>query len=101
MVFRYGGDEFLVLFPDTRRSRPAGACPDAAPAFAGSPRRLERHTVHATLSCGLAAFPVHAGQAKALMERADDALYRAKALGRRVAVYAACQPDARTACTVL
>ncbi|MBP7352327.1 GGDEF domain-containing protein [Comamonas sp. UBA7528] len=102
MVFRYGGDEFLVLFPDTPIEVAWERAQTLRQAFAGRPRRLERHTVHATLSCGLAAFPAHANEAKALMERADDALYRAKAQGRnRVVVCAAGQPDARTACTAL
>lgn len=102
LVFRYGGDEFLVLFPDTPIEVAKERAQTLRQAFAGSPRRLERHTVSVTLSCGLAAFPVHASQAKALMERADDALYLAKAQGRnRVAVYAPWQPDARTACTAL
>jgi GGDEF domain-containing protein len=36
MVFRYGGDEFLVLFPDTPIEA-AGACPDAAPGICRQP----------------------------------------------------------------
>lgn len=102
MVFRYGGDEFLVLFPDTpidvARERAQALCQ----AFASSPRRLERHTVAMTLSCGLAAFPTHAKEAKALMEHADDALYQAKALGRnRVAVYGAPQAALQPECEAL
>lgn len=102
MVFRYGGDEFLVLFPDTpievARERAQTLCQ----AFASSPRRLERHTVGMTLSCGLAAFPAHASEAKVLMERADDALYLAKAQGRNcVAVYGALQQESQKASLTL
>lgn len=90
MVFRYGGDEFMVLFPDTPLEVAHERAQALRKAFADSPRRLERHELRITLSCGLAAFPAHAGHAKALMERADDALYAAKAQGRNcVAVYGA------------
>jgi len=88
LVFRYGGDEFLILFPDTSLAVAEERAQLLRQAFSESPRQLERHCLHITLSCGLAAFPEHAAQASALMERADDALYAAKAQGRnRVVVY--------------
>ena len=88
MVFRYGGDEFLVLFPDTRMEVAQQRAQVLCQAFASSPRRLERHSLQITLSCGLAAFPEHASVAGTLIECADDALYLAKSRGRNgVAVY--------------
>lgn len=88
LVFRYGGDEFLVLLPDIPAHVAYERAQTLCQAFANSPRRLERHTVQVTLSCGLAAFPEHASQGITLLERADDALYLAKAQGRNgVAVY--------------
>lgn len=89
MVFRYGGDEFLVLFPDTSLEVAHARAQTLCEAFAKSPRRLERKSLQASLSCGLAAFPLHADQALALMEYADQALNLAKARGRNgVAAYA-------------
>ncbi|NOJ84047.1 diguanylate cyclase, partial [Myxococcus xanthus] len=45
-------------------------------------------SLSATLSCGVAAFPEHAGQPFALLACADEALYDAKVRGRnRVAVH--------------
>jgi diguanylate cyclase (GGDEF)-like protein len=88
MVFRYGGDEFLVLFPDTSLEVAQARAQVLCEAFAQSPRRLERLSLQMSLSCGLAAFPQHANQAMSLLECADKALYQAKAQGRNcVAVY--------------
>jgi diguanylate cyclase (GGDEF)-like protein len=84
-VYRYGGEEFLVVLPEqtlatalvaVERVRSAVerlAIPQPA---AGPGGRL-------TLSAGIAAFdPGDAITAEALLQRADAALYRAKAAGR-------------------
>ncbi|WP_370681488.1 diguanylate cyclase domain-containing protein [Comamonas sp. GB3 AK4-5] len=89
MVFRYGGDEFLVLFPDTSLEVAHARAKALCEAFSQSPRRLERLSLPVSLSCGLSAFPLHADQATTLIEGADKALYQAKAQGRNcVVVYA-------------
>ena len=43
-----------------------------------------------TVSIGVATLPVHAQGAEELATQADQALYRAKARGRLLAVYCAC-----------
>jgi len=45
------------------------------------------------VSIGIALFPTHAGAGEQLMQRADAAMYRAKTLGGRSAVFAS-TPDA-------
>ncbi len=81
LLFRYGGDEFILLLPHTDSLQ--------APAFA---RRLI-DTVHAlpfpgvpplsvTLSVGSASFPGDGQTAEDLFERADRRLYEAKRQGR-------------------
>jgi diguanylate cyclase (GGDEF)-like protein len=86
---RYGGEEFLVLLPE---------CPfDAALRKAEHLRaevaklKLEhnnRPLGSVTVSIGVAAFPDHAQEAKALLRCADNALYEAKGAGRnRVVAY--------------
>ena len=80
-VARYGGDEFALLLPQTT--------PPAAAAMAEHIRKevaataIERATL--SVSIGLAAFPVHAQTAKALLDAADRALYRAKRTRNAVA----------------
>lgn len=87
-VFRYGGDEFLVLYPDTPLAVAQSRAKELCDAFANNPRRLEQHTLQCTLSCGLAAFPQHGQTMEQLLECTDQALYCAKQAGRnRVAVF--------------
>lgn len=77
---RFGGEEFLVLLPDTH---PAGALAFAerlrTAAAAISVTGLEQRI---TVSIGVAVLPDHAGDADALLRAADRALYAAKANGR-------------------
>jgi two-component system cell cycle response regulator len=79
-VARWGGEEFLVILPNTS---PAGARivaervrqqVERAPAVPGGPERR-------TLSLGVATF-CEDPTPEALLERADQALYRAKHRGR-------------------
>jgi two-component system, cell cycle response regulator len=82
VVSRYGGEEFMVLLPDTPH--------DAAVNFAERIReRLAEHPFKAheglalTASVGLASFPsARIESVDDLFVRADSALYRAKADGR-------------------
>jgi len=77
-VARYGGEEFFVLLPETAAT--------AAADFATRVRAaLEKHAPPAgpvTLSCGIAAYPVHGDSGEALIRAADAALYEAKRGGR-------------------
>ncbi len=73
-VFRYGGEEFLTILPETGLTN---AC-DVA-------ERL-RKTVEAelgiTISLGVASYQASRDDKVSLMRRADEALYRAKQNGR-------------------
>lgn len=87
VVVRYGGEEFALLLPGV----------DAAGAVArfGVLRRSWRPVadpLRPTLSAGVAAAPDHALDLEGLMHAADDALYRAKQLGRDQVVVASARP---------
>lgn len=80
-VIRYGGDEFVFLFPgadSTRAVAKARALIDAV--------RLVRvpgyPDVRLTCSIGVASAPEHAADCASLREEADRALYAAKEAGR-------------------
>ena len=75
---RYGGEEFLVLLPDTQRDEALRVAERIRASKTSLPQVPE-----CTVSIGLASF-VHGGQdsLRDLISRADAALYRAKELGR-------------------
>ena len=86
-IGRFGGEEFLVVLPDTAvpgalvvAERCRAAMHELA--FDALPR------VKVTASFGIAAFPEHGDEVDALFDGADYAMYRAKRAGRdRVLVY--------------
>lgn len=91
---RFGGEEFVVILPkatleDTRRRAEALRLGVASQRV--EPRGPTLPAV--TMSLGVAAFPDHGASAEALLQAADQALYRAKAAGRdRVAVAGSAEP---------
>ncbi|WP_237701428.1 sensor domain-containing diguanylate cyclase [Hylemonella gracilis] len=99
MVFRYGGEEFLLLLPDISLETAAQRAEALRTAFGQTPMRVsakEAPPLTVTLSCGVAAFPLHAEQGEALISCADQALYAAKRQGRnRTQVW---QPGAHAVC---
>jgi len=77
---RYGGEEFLVLLPDTDREGAAQAAEKLRTSIARiEVVGLERQI---TASLGLACYPMDAGDADTLVRMADRALYAAKNGGR-------------------
>jgi diguanylate cyclase (GGDEF)-like protein len=82
---RFGGEEFLVLLPDTGRVSAVVVAEKVRHAIASIVvPELDRDV---TASLGIAVLPDHAGHAEGLLREADHALYTAKATGRnRVAV---------------
>lgn len=82
-VARYGGDEFVVLLPETTSERAEQVAERirtriAAHTFTGGRRRALRITA----SFGIASFPAHAQSPQQLIAAADAAMYRAKALNK-------------------
>ncbi|MEV8513225.1 diguanylate cyclase [Dactylosporangium sp. NPDC051484] len=88
-AFRQGGEEFVVLLPETDASGAAvlaerlgtavrRASVLAVSSSAGQPPRR----IPITVSIGIAVFPHHGTTGQAVLEAADDALYAAKAGGR-------------------
>lgn len=93
LVFRYGGDEFLILFPNTPLEVAHARAQQLCTAFESRSRRGQPRGVQVTLSCGLASYPAHGQEMAVLLERTDWAMYQAKAAGRnRVAIYAPTKP---------
>lgn len=74
VVFRYGGDEFAVLSPETSAAAFAAAWQRVAQTWqAGNNERFK-----ATISCGVASFPQDATDETELLRVADERLYASK-----------------------
>jgi diguanylate cyclase (GGDEF)-like protein len=85
-VGRYGGEEFVMVLPDTGREAAVGVCERVRTAIADI--RLLEGDRNVSASFGVAVFPEDAPDAARLIRNADRALYRAKANGRnRVEVF--------------
>lgn len=86
LVFRYGGDEFVILMPFTSRHR----------AVVLSERLLDqvrlshfgdKKSLNLTMSCGIATFPGDGSTAEDLFEAADQNHYHAKRCGRDCVIF--------------
>jgi diguanylate cyclase (GGDEF)-like protein len=83
-LFRYGGDEFLVLLPGVEKEQAFLLLEQARSAF-GREHALavgtNTITVPLAISIGVASFPEDGSRAQEILRKAGDAMYRAKARG--------------------
>ena len=82
LVGRIGGEEFVVLLPDTRLEEAQRLGERLRLQVAQSPLKHDGHTITVTVSLGLSDFGPQDRNAEATLHRADQALYEAKAAGR-------------------
>ncbi|MCY1284977.1 diguanylate cyclase (GGDEF) domain protein [compost metagenome] len=80
-IARFGGEEFVLLLPGTPLDGGRQLLDSLRQAIEACPFHFKGERLTITLSAGLAAFVVDDAPA-AVFERADQALYRAKAAGR-------------------
>jgi diguanylate cyclase (GGDEF)-like protein len=96
VVARYGGDEFVVILPESNVEQAAFVAERVR-------RKIERNNftggrglrLQMTASFGLATFPLHAQSPQQLVANADAAMYEAKAAGKNCVRFAA-SPQAIT-----
>ncbi len=80
---RYGGDEFTVLLPASRLEDAAAVAQQIRHAFVTACYAEGISARYSRLSIGVASLvPTSAGHMRDLVATADEALYRAKELGR-------------------
>jgi len=90
IVARYGGDEFTFLMPHTKSDE----AHDIAQRICDGMKSLDilqdksGSVTRVTTSMGIASFPENGPDLRAVMKKADEALYRAKELGRNRVVSA-------------
>jgi diguanylate cyclase (GGDEF)-like protein len=79
---RYGGDEFIVLLPETPPKGALDVAERIRNAIGARPLAIDGRSIAATVSIGVACYPEDGRSLDALAARADRALYRAKEEGR-------------------
>jgi two-component system cell cycle response regulator len=81
---RYGGEEFMVIMPDTSLQDAERIAERIRRHVAGSPFRVAggNELLTVTISIGVAATLGAGDHAEALLKRADEAVYEAKSAGR-------------------
>lgn len=88
LIARIGGDEFVVLLRRVSLRDDAERVAGKIHAVLEAPFELDTHRIACGTSIGIALYPQHGEDAVALVARADQAMYRAKAEGRgRTAVF--------------
>jgi predicted signal transduction protein with EAL and GGDEF domain len=87
VLSRLGGDEFIVLLPDTRDRFAAGTVARRVLTHLEQPIRADNHEVFVTASIGIATFPEDGLSAEVLIRNADTAMYHAKQQGKAAFQY--------------
>jgi diguanylate cyclase (GGDEF)-like protein len=86
-IGRYGGDEFIVMFPETKKEEAAKLVQsllNTLQMYEFSKQSEKR----VSFSAGISAYPEDGGHSSELIKAADKALYEAKGAGRnKVVVY--------------
>jgi two-component system cell cycle response regulator len=87
LVGRYGGEELIILLPETDRATAVKIAERLRGSIGEKPFSMIKGTAKLTVSIGVAAKDVNTTHLEALIARADQALYIAKHKGRnRVAI---------------
>ena len=83
-VGRYGGEEFMVLLPETATTQACEVAERMRVEVAAHPLAigLVEGGVNLTISIGVATFPTDGQTASEVVDKADQAMYWAKRLGR-------------------
>lgn len=82
VLARYGGDEFVVLLPETNRREAREAAERIRLAVQHASFDGNGQRVATTVSIGLASYPDDGATAVEIMDRADQAMYQSKNSGR-------------------
>lgn len=82
LLARYGGDEFVLLLPDTNAEGARLTAERIRERIETTPLTVGNKQVNITASMGVAAYPSHGGDYDSVFEAADTALYASKSNGK-------------------
>jgi diguanylate cyclase (GGDEF)-like protein/PAS domain S-box-containing protein len=83
---RIGGDEFVVLLPSVDSVQTAMMVAEKIRHALSLPFEISGHSLNISTSIGIAVYPEHGSEEKALLKNADTAMYLAKQNGRNMVV---------------
>src|SRR5688572_22866710 len=81
-ICRIGGDEFVVVLPEVKRSSDVAHVAQKVIEQLSQPVTVEERELVVTCSIGIAVYPDDGRDAESLIRNADAAMYHAKELGR-------------------
>ena len=79
---RYGGDEFVIMFNEAGKQDVVCAVERIITGMSSAPFDFEGQKILTTLSAGLAGYPDDGGDVRAIMAKADEAMYVSKRTGK-------------------
>lgn len=85
VIARYGGDEFVVLLPETGPEGAREVADRVGEAVAATPFAARGERVAVSVSVGVASYPSDGADPREILDKADQAMYRSKEQGRKPA----------------
>jgi diguanylate cyclase (GGDEF)-like protein len=82
VVGRYGGEEFIILLPNSDQQAAAEQAARLCREISSKVMRSKDHDVQVTISVGIAQFRIGEDSWHSLLKRADNAMFKAKNQGR-------------------
>jgi len=82
VVARVGGDEFTIVLQELDKKEDAAAMAQRVLRVIAEPIEIDGQRLYITASIGITVYPDDGEDAETLLKNADNAMYRAKAVGR-------------------
>ena len=85
-IGRFGGEEFIVILPNTTLKNAVLVAEKVRDAIANFVHNIEEQNIQTTVSIGIASYNSLDDDVNQILERADQALYTAKSSGRNCSI---------------
>ena len=82
VVARVGGDEFTIVLQELEKKEDAASMAQRVLRIIAEPIDIDGQRLYITASVGITVYPEDGEDAETLLKNADNAMYRAKAVGR-------------------